>query len=82
MTTGSDIELQRLREQLRQAEERVREEQANRLRAEERAGDEQMNRLRAERQVQEEQTRNENTTFRDFLEIVSFRFVQTNSDSG
>jgi hypothetical protein len=93
MAAGSDTELQKLRELLRRAEERagqaegrvrdeqasrlraegrVRDEQASRLRAEERARDEQENRLRAERQVQEEQRRNENTTFRDFLKLCHF----------
>ena len=46
--TRSDIELQWLRVQLRQVEERVREEQANRPGEEERARNEQTNRLRAE----------------------------------
>ena len=76
MAAGSEIELQKLRDQLRQAEERAgqaeecaQHEQASCLRAEERARDEQANRLQAERQVQEEQRRNENTTFRDYMKL-------------
>jgi hypothetical protein len=62
MTTGSDIEQQKLKEQPRQVEEGAG--QAERV-----PRDEQTNLLRAERQVQEEQTRNENTIFRDILKL-------------
>jgi hypothetical protein len=73
MATGS---VQKLREQLRQAEERAEQ-------AEARARDEQANRLRAERRAQEERTRNENTTFRDFLKLCHsalFRPILTQAD--
>jgi hypothetical protein len=83
MATGSDLELQKLREQLRQAEERAGQAEARAGQAEARARDEQANRLRAERQVEEERIRNENTTFRDFLKLCHsalFRPILTQAD--
>jgi len=79
MATGSDLELQKLREQLRQAEERAGQAEARPGQAEARARDEQANRLRAERRVEEERIRNENTTFRDFLKLCHSAL---DSDSG
>jgi hypothetical protein len=90
MAAGSETELQKLREQLHQAEERARVEHANRLlaeeraeQAEERARDEQANRLQAERQAQEERRRNEKTTFGDYVKLchsVLFSPLQVQAD--
>lgn len=90
MTTGSDIELQKLKEQPRQAEEGAGQAEGSAGQAEGGTGqaergprDEQTNHLRAERQVQEEQTRNENTVFRDILKLchsLLFRPILSQAD--